>query len=93
MVCCGEFRAALRAPCLAYIVIIPCDYRVTKVKDKVIRADEAIAGAVFECRSCGNDTNGPATSFCLCWAPEDRPVTMTYFITIVAGRRWPAVPP
>ena len=23
-----------------------------------------------------------------CWAPEDRPATMTYFITI-AGRRWP----
>jgi hypothetical protein len=27
-------------------------------------------------------------TFCLCWAPEDRPATMTYFITI-AGRRWP----
>ena len=28
-------------------------------------------------------------SFYLCWAPEGRPATMTYFITI-AGRRWPA---
>ena len=28
-------------------------------------------------------------TFYLCWAPEDRPATMTYFITI-AGRRWPA---
>jgi hypothetical protein len=29
-------------------------------------------------------------TFCLCWAPEGRPSTMTYFITI-AGRRWPVV--
>ncbi len=28
-------------------------------------------------------------TFYLCWAPEGRPATMTYFITI-AGRRWPA---
>jgi Transposase DDE domain len=27
-------------------------------------------------------------TFYLCWAPEDRRATMTYFITI-AGRRWP----
>jgi hypothetical protein len=27
-------------------------------------------------------------AFYLCWAPEGRPATMTYFITI-AGRRWP----
>ena len=111
----GEFRAALRALDLAYVVIIPCDYRVTVAKDKVIRADEAIADAVFERRSCGNGTKGPryagwamiATAdprefllirrldreenrytFYLCWAPEGRPATMTYFITI-AGRRWP----
>ncbi len=112
----GEFRAALRALSLAYVVIIPCDYRVTLAKDKVIRADQAISGAVFERRSCGNGTKGPrygdwaliATAdpresllirrfpdrdknqyaFYLCWAPEGRPATMTYFITI-AGRRWP----
>src|SRR6202043_323084 len=81
----------------------------------VTRADQAIAGAVFERRSCGNGTKGPryggwallATAdprefllirrldrqenqytFYLCWAPEGRPATMTYFITI-AGRRWP----
>src|SRR5208282_287093 len=30
-------------------------------------------------------------TFYLCWAPEGRPATMTYFITI-AGRRWPARP-
>ena len=28
-------------------------------------------------------------TFCLCWAPDGTPATMTYFITI-AGRRWPA---
>ena len=27
-------------------------------------------------------------AFYLCWSPEGRPATMTYFITI-AGRRWP----
>src|SRR5450756_702910 len=27
-------------------------------------------------------------TFCLCWAPEATPATITYFITI-AGRRWP----
>jgi SRSO17 transposase len=112
----GEFRAALRALALAYVVIIPCDYRVTLAKDTVIRADEAVNSAVFERRSCGNGTKGPrygdwaltATAdprefllirrfpdrdknqyaFYLCWAPEGRPATMTYFITI-AGRRWP----
>src|SRR6266536_4325186 len=113
---CGEFRDTLRALSLAYVVIIPCDYRVTLAKDKVTRADEAISDAVFERRSCGNGEKGPrygdwaltATAdprefllirrlpareknqyaFYLCWAPEGRPATMTYFITI-AGRRWP----
>jgi SRSO17 transposase len=112
---CGEFRDACRELGLAYVVIIPCDYRITLAKDTVIRADQAIAGAVFERRSCGNGTKGPRYSdwaliatadpaefllirrldrekspyaFYLCWAPEGRPATMTYFITI-AGRRWP----
>src|SRR5260370_618253 len=55
----GEFRAALRALDLAYVVIIPCDYRVALAKNKVIRADQAIAGAVFERRSCRNRTKSP----------------------------------
>ena len=54
-----EFRAALRALSLSYVVIIPCDYRVTLAKDTVIRADQAISSAVFERRSCGNGTKGP----------------------------------
>jgi hypothetical protein len=113
---CGEFRDACRALNLAYVVIIPCGYRVTLAKNKVIRADEALADAVFERRSCGNGTKGPRYgdwaliaaagprefllirrltgreknqyTFYLCWAPEDRRATMTYFITL-AGRRWP----
>ena len=112
----GEFRAALRVLSLAYVVIIPCDYRITLAKDTVIRADQAIPGAVFEGRSCGNGTKGPRYghwaltgtadprefllirrfpdrdknryAFYLCWAPDGRPATITYFITI-AGRRWP----
>jgi len=97
------------------VLIIPCDYQVTTAAGTAIRADEAVADAVFERRSCGTGTKGPRISdwaltaagrprqfllirrllsrpgqltFCLCWAPEDRPATMTYFITI-AGRRWP----
>ena len=56
---CGEFRDACRALSLAYVVIIPRDYRVTLAKDTVIRADQAIRDAVFERRSCGNGTKGP----------------------------------
>ena len=114
---CREFRAALRVLGLSYVVIIPCDYRVTFAEENtVIRADEAVNGAVFERRSCGNGTKGPRYgdwaltgtadprefllirrfpdrdknqyAFYLCWAPEGRPATMTYLITI-AGRRWP----
>lgn len=112
----GDFRAALRGLGLAYLVIIPCDYRVTFAQDKVTRADQAVRDAVFEMRSCGNGTKGPRYAdwallgtddprecllirrlpdrgknqytFYLCYAPEGRPATMTYFITI-AGRRWP----
>ena len=56
---CGEFREALRALSLAYVVIIPCDYRITLASGTVIRADEAVRDAVFEERSCGNGTKGP----------------------------------
>ena len=39
---CGEFREALRALSLAYVVIISCDYRITLASGTVIRADEAV---------------------------------------------------
>ena len=100
---------------LAYVGIIPCDYQVRLPSGTTIRADQAVAEAVFERRSCGNGSKGPRYSdwamtatatpgqyllirrltsrpdshtFYLCWAPPDRPASMTYFITI-AGRRWP----
>ena len=111
----GLFRETCRELSLAYVMIIPCDYRVTIAGKISVRADGMINDAVFERRSCGNGTKGPrygdwamiATArprefllirrldreknpytFYLCWAPEGRPATMTYFITI-AGRRWP----
>jgi hypothetical protein len=112
----SDFRAALRGLGLAYVVIIPRDYRVTFAKNKTTRADQAVSEAVFERRSCGNGTKGPRYAdwallgmkdprefllirrlpdrgknqytFYLCYAPEGRPATLTYFITI-AGRRWP----
>jgi SRSO17 transposase len=110
----SAFRDACRALELAYVVIIPCDYRVTTAAGTVIQAQDAVNDAIFEKRSCGNGTKGPRYSdwamiatadpresllirrldreqnqytFYLCWAPEDRPATMTYFIAI-AGRRW-----
>jgi DDE superfamily endonuclease len=110
---CGEFRDALRALSLAYVVIVPCSQVITLAKDKAVRADQAIADAVFETRSCGNGEKGPryadwalvATAdprefllvrrlnareknqytFYLCWAPDSRPATMTYFITSQGG--------
>ena len=112
--------SALRGGCeaagLAYVAIIPRDFRITLPSGAVIKAEDAAGDAVFERRSCGNGSKGPrladwalaATAsprhvllirrlisrpdnltFYLCWAPEDQPATMTFFITI-AGRRWPA---
>ena len=112
----GELRRFCESRNLAYVAVVPCDFRVTLPSGAVIRADQAVKDAVFERRSCGNGSKGPrfadwallATSsprhvllirrlmsrpddltFYLCWAAEDTPATMTFFITI-AGRRWPA---
>jgi SRSO17 transposase len=110
-----DLRKACAKAGLAYVTIIPRDYQVTLPSGKTIRAEEALASARFERRSCGTGTKGPRYSdwamtatavpgqyllirrlvsrpdqctFCLCWAPDGRPATMTCFITI-AGRRWP----
>ena len=112
----SELRRFCESRNLAYVAVVPCDFRVTLPSGAVIRADQAVKDAVFERRSCGNGSKGPrfadwallATSsprhfllirrllsrpddltFYLCWAAEDTPATMTFFITI-AGRRWPA---
>jgi SRSO17 transposase len=47
---------------LAYVAIIPCDYQLTLPSGTTIRADQAVADAVFERRSCGNGSKGPRYS-------------------------------
>jgi hypothetical protein len=111
----GDLRQACKDAGLASVFIVPCDFAVTTAAGTTIRADQAVADAVFERRSCGNGSKGPRYSdwaltatadprqfllirrlisrpeqytFYLCYAPADRPATMTYFVTI-AGRRWP----
>ena len=60
------FRDTCRALGLSYVVIIPCDYKVTLAEGAAaVRADEAAARAVFERRSAGNGAKGPRYSW---WA-------------------------
>ena len=47
---------------LAYVGIIPCDYQIRLPSGAAIRADQAVADAVFERRSCGNGSKGPRYS-------------------------------
>ena len=47
---------------LAYVAIIPCDYQLTLPSGTTIRADQAVADAVFERRSAGNGSKGPRYS-------------------------------
>ena len=47
---------------LSYVEIIPRDYQVPLPSGAVIRADQAVADAVFERRSCGNGSKGPRYS-------------------------------
>jgi SRSO17 transposase len=55
-----DFRDACRELGLSYVVIIPCSYMVTLAEGAVpVRADEALASAVFEYRPAGNGTKGP----------------------------------
>jgi hypothetical protein len=54
-------KTAARAG-LAYVAIIPCDYLVTTPAGTVIRAEQAVADAVFERRSAGNGSKGPRYS-------------------------------
>jgi SRSO17 transposase len=111
----SALRGACQAAGLAYVAVIPRDFRITLPSGAVIKAEDAAGDAVFERRSCGTGSKGPrladwalaATAsprhlllirrlisrpgnltFYLCWAPDDQPATMRFFITI-AGRRWP----
>ena len=49
-----ELRKKAAKAGLSYVAIIPCDYQVPLPSGAVIRADETVADAVFERRSCGN---------------------------------------
>jgi len=51
-------KTAARAG-LAYAAIIPCDYAVSTPAGTTIRAEQAVADAVFERRPAGNGSKGP----------------------------------
>lgn len=68
----GDFRAACRALLLSYVVIVPCDCRVTLAKGTApVRAEDAARDAVFERRSAGNGTKGPRWGWWALLATED----------------------
>src|SRR5260370_2279902 len=58
----GDRRRACRKAGLASVFIIPRDFPVTTAAGTVIRAGQAVAGAVFERRSCGMGSKGPRLS-------------------------------
>jgi SRSO17 transposase len=55
----GELRRFCESRRLAYVAVVPCDFRVTLPSGAVIRADQAVKDGVFERRSCGNGSKGP----------------------------------
>ena len=55
----SELRRFCESRNLAYVAVVPCDFRVTLPSGAVIRADQAVKNAVFERRSCGNGSKGP----------------------------------
>jgi len=67
-----DFRDACRALGRSYVVIIPRDYKVTLARGAdPVRADAALARAVFEQRSAGNGAKGPRYSGWALLATED----------------------
>ena len=50
---------ACEAAGLAYVAVIPRDFRIALPSGAVIRAEGAVRDAVFERRSCGNGSKGP----------------------------------
>jgi DDE superfamily endonuclease len=57
-----ELRTKAAKAGLSYVAVIPYDSQVPLPSGAVIRADEAVADAVFERRSCGNGSKGPRYS-------------------------------
>jgi hypothetical protein len=64
-----ELRKKAAKAGLSNVAVIPRDYQVPLSSGAVTRADEAVADAVFERRSCENGSKGPRYS--------DRAVTAT----------------
>ena len=61
----SALRGACQAAGLAYVAVIPRDFRITLPSGAVIKAEAAAGDAVFERRSCGNGSKGPR---CADWA-------------------------
>ncbi|MGH3121850.1 MAG: IS701 family transposase, partial [Streptosporangiaceae bacterium] len=55
----GELRRFCQSRGLAYVAVIPRDFRITVPSGAVIKAEDAAGDAVFERRSCGNGAKGP----------------------------------
>jgi SRSO17 transposase len=55
----GALRWFCESGGLAYVAVVPRDFRVTLPSGTVVRADQAAGNAVFERRSCGNGSKGP----------------------------------
>ncbi len=55
----GELRRFCESRNLAYVAVIPRDFRITLPSGAVVRADQAASDAVFERRSCGSGAKGP----------------------------------
>ena len=55
----SALRGACEAAGLAYVAVIPRDFRITLPSGAVIKAADAVKDAVFERRSCGNGSKGP----------------------------------
>ena len=55
----GELRRFCESRGLAYVAVIPRDFRITVPSGTVIKAEDAAGDAVFERRSCGNGAKGP----------------------------------
>jgi hypothetical protein len=55
----GALRGACEAAGLAYVAVIPRDFRITLPSGAVIKAEAAVKDAVFERRSCGSGSKGP----------------------------------
>jgi hypothetical protein len=58
----SKLRKACKKARIASVFIVPCNFTVTTPAGNAITAEEAVADAVFERRSCGNGSKGPRYS-------------------------------